>query len=272
MKKTSFLLLIVFLVVNLFVLTDTENVYARDLSCPTPASIMLHSDFGSFLMEKLAIQIISDGYVTMTYDQVYDLWDRGECPPSNAILVSIDDLSGAWLKETFKDMIQVFIDHGLVLTVGVVSYTPDISVQNPVIWEYFKEIDKAGIEIASHSTHHYSLTQLGRKGIDIELHESYEIICENLGKCPRTFILPFGNGWDVKDVMESASGLYRSLVSIAGPHDFGGNLFIMRRIPPPDNITALKEFLNKYFPLVAEPVVQDVSYKHILVDYCILMQ
>ncbi len=248
MKRILFLFLTIFLVISPLILIDTKTVYAQELSCPTPASIMLHSRFGSVLMKKLALQIISDGYITMTYSQVYDLWDQGKCPPSNAILVSIDDLSGAWLRSAFMDMIQVFIDHGLVLTVGVVSYTPDTFVQNPVIWEYFKEIDKAGIEIASHSTHHYSLKDLDRKGIDIELRESYEIICQNLGKCPKTFILPFGSGWNVKDVVESASGLYRSLVSITGPRDFGGDMFIMKRVPPPDNIADLKKFLNKHFP------------------------
>ena len=147
-------------------------------------------------------------------------------------------------------MIKVFIDHGLVLTVGVVSYTPNDSEQNPEVWDYFKSLDAIGIEIASHSTHHYNLTQLSKKAIEVELNESYEVICKNLGKCPTTFILPFGNGWNNQVIRSSAIERYRSLVSIEGPDTFGGDILIMKRMPPPDNIIELKDFLEKYFPQV----------------------
>ena len=102
-------------------------------------------------------------------------------------------------------MIKAFTDRGLVLTVGVVSYTPDISKQDPKIWEYFKEIKSAGVEIASHSTHHYCLTMLDRERKSIELHESYEIICQNL-RVPSTFILPLEMVWDNEDVIDLAKG------------------------------------------------------------------
>lgn len=250
MKKLLFVILAIFIVFCSVMFLPKNTVQSNALRCPTPASIMLHSYFGSYSMEKLAEKIISEGYVTMTYRQVYDLWDSGKCPPENAILVSLDDLSGAWLRKSLVNMIKAFTDCGLVLTVGVVSYTPDISKQDPKIWEYFKEIKSAGVEIASHSTHHYCLTMLDRERKSIELHESYEIICQNLGECPSTFILPFGNGWDNEDVIDLAKGYYRSLVSIDGTHDFGGDVFIMRRVNPPDDIDSLKSFLQKHFPQI----------------------
>ena len=242
MKKT-----VVFLLVVLILASVVTKVYSNTIECPTPKSLMLHSAYGSERMEQLAQELINGGYITMTYSQLYDLWDKGQCPPKNAVLVSLDDLSGVWLRHTFVEMVDVFLKYNLKLTLGVISNNKD-SKQDPLLWDYFKDLDEKGIEIASHSTNHYNLPELNKAGVEIELNQSYDIICEHLGKCPETFVLPFGNGRDDKRVLEVAKGKYRSLVSIAGPDTYSGDLFILKRISPyNDNQNVTIQLLERSF-------------------------
>lgn len=242
-----------------------SNPDKEPLQCQTPPSIMLHSDFGAWRMNKLAEQIIADGYITMTYRQVRELWDQGSCAPDNALLVSIDDLSGAWLRSTFVDMIDAFLEHELVLTLGIVSVTPDVSTQDPEIWDYFKQIDKQGIEIASHSTHHFCPTWLSQEELEVEFYDSHDLICEYLGRCPETLILPFGNGWDDPNVIETASHRFKTIVSIVAPLYYSGEPLLMKRMPPPGEIGELKTFLNKHFlpPNNLQIGVNEVNHRKI---------
>ena len=218
--------------------------------CPTPKSLMLHSAYGPERMEQLAKEIEKAGLKTITYSQLYDLWDKGKCAPSNTILVSVDDLSGVWLRHTFVEMIDVFIKHNMVLTLGVVTNSYD-AVQNEHLWEYFKDLDKRGFEIASHSSMHYHLGQVEEKYVESDVNDSYYIICKNLGKCPKTLILPYGDGWDSNIVLKHAKEKYRAIVSIAAGNTYGGDLFVMRRIPPyNDDQSVTIQLLNDTFYLV----------------------
>ena len=218
------------------------------LECSMPKSLMLHSAFGTYRMQELAEVILEKGYDTITYQELYNMYDRGVCPGPESLLVSIDDLSGVWLRPVFRDMVNVFISHGLTLTVGVVTSDAN-DIQNLEIWEMFKEWDDSGIEIASHSAYHWNLNALDSYWVDFELQESYNIICDYLGKCPTTFILPGGNGWDNSLVINKTLGLYRGIVSIQGPREFSGDPFVFRRIPPDnENQGWTVSMMEKHFP------------------------
>lgn len=216
--------------------------------CPTPKSLMLHSAFGRQRMTQLADVLVSGGYTTMTYSQVRNLYDSGQCPAENVVLVSLDDLSGQWLRPVFVEMVNVFLDRGLTLTVGVVT-GDDSAVQDPEIWDLFKKWDTAGVEIASHTAYHWNLPKLNKDWVRVELQKSHDMICYKLGKCPETLILPFGNGWDDERVLEISQGLYRSVVSIQAPTTFGGDVFVLKRIPPNnDNQWETLASLKRSFP------------------------
>jgi hypothetical protein len=227
------------------------------LECPTPKSLMLHSAFGVDRMEELAQEIIEQGYITITYSRLYELWDQGKCAPPNAIVVSLDDLNSIWLRNDFVQMIEVFTSRGLVLTLGVITGSPD-EQQNPKLWDYYKELDTMGVEIASHSSGHLKMSWIDDKEIHKQIVDSYDIICEHLEKCPQTFILPFGIGYDIPKVIEEATGKYLSLVSIAGPKTYHGDIFILKRIPP-DNDSQQRTILlleASFFSDQPEPVIQ----------------
>ena len=211
------------------------NLYSPAMSsmleiehCSTPMTLMLHSSFGSSRMQELADQIQRADLVTMTYRDILEYLLQGQCPPNNAIIVSIDDLGSHWLRNDFKEMIHVFTDRNLVLVVGLIVHGP----QNPEIWDYLRELDEMGVEIASHSIDHYNLPQLSYEAIQRQVVGSYEIICEYLGKCPLTLILPFGNIDSDGTILEIAAD-YTFVVGIQGGRTFNGKPpWYLGRTPP----------------------------------------
>lgn len=202
----------------------------KKVLCPTPPGIMLHSADGVYGMQWLVRTIEKHKLQTMTYRQVSDLWFKGLCPPGNIILVSLDDLGSNWLRKEFKDMIQVFTDKGYVLTLGVVTGTQD-DPQNLDIWNYLRGLETLGIEVASHSARHSLLGDLTEDDIRLESQESYYILCEQLGHCPVTFILPFGRGAESPLVLEVLKESYLNVVSILAPKLYGNLPLLYKRIP-----------------------------------------
>ena len=185
-----------------------------EFSCPTPKSLMLHSAFGSKRMVELADAIIVNGLQTMTYKDIVEGLMKGECPDQNTIVVSIDDLGTGWLIPDFREMISAFTERDLVLVLGVITNGP----QAPLIWEYYQELDAKGIEIASHSVNHSNLAEIDEMALEEEIMESYRTICENLGTCPVSFILPYG-AYDDRVIVTSED--YTFVVGIAGGLFFG---------------------------------------------------
>lgn len=199
---------------------------ATDVDCPTPMSLMLHSAYGWERMVDLADVIEEHQLVTITYRTLRDYLNRGECAPENAIIVSLDDLGSNWLRYDFREMVQIFLDRDLVLVVGVVTKGP----QDPEIWQYLNDIHAHGVEIASHTMNHYQLDALVPDYLEIEVVGSYDIICEELGECPITLVLPFGSYND--DVLEMAA-IYDFIVIIQGGLSIQSPTpYIIGRIPP----------------------------------------
>lgn len=234
MKKLLVLLMLVSVTLSLI---PIKNVSAENLECPTPKSLMLHSWYGVKNTEKLAKELIANGLVTYTYSQIYELYDNGKCAPKNAVLISLDDFYSVYENKVLFDMANVFVDYGLVMTLGLITRTESYK-QDLDIWNKLKDLQKNGFEIASHSSDHYNPYDLDERGLRDEIIGSYEIICEYLGRCPETYILPYGAGWDYDILLRIAGEKYRSIVSIAGPSTYSGQFFlfffVMKRTSPGD--------------------------------------
>jgi len=212
--------------------TPTQEIVSNpadmEVNCRTPMSLMLHSAFGAERMVALADEIEAQNLRTITYHELYETLKSGRCPADDVILVSIDDLGSNWLRYDFQEMIRVFTERNMVLTVGVVTKGP----QNEANWEYFREIESLGIEIASHSMNHYDLTIITDEALEVEVSGSYDIICENMGTCPETFIVPFGRVDEEGRVLEACSD-YQMLVGIQGwLENSGSPPYLLGRIPP----------------------------------------
>jgi peptidoglycan/xylan/chitin deacetylase (PgdA/CDA1 family) len=153
----------------------------------------------------------------------------------------------SWLRPVFKDMIKEFTDRGLVLVAGVVTH----SEQDPGIWEYLRQIETQEIEIASHSINHLNFTAISDQALEEEIIGSYNMICDLLGTCPTSLILPGGHGGDDSRVYDSAKGQYSFLVGIQGGRSFNGTPpYYVGRIPPnnEDQTITLTLLENSFLP------------------------
>ncbi len=210
---------------------DPETIKERlsnDLQCATPKSLMLHSAFGARRMEALAQKIIERGWHTTTYRSMLEDLQQGICPSEDSLIVTLDDLGTSWLRLDFIDMVEVFIKHELVLVLGVVVDGP----QDPEVWELLKTWREQGMEVASHTKSHYILPLLSDEELNEQVSGSYQIICENLGVCPVTLILTFGEGRDDPRVIKAAHD-YIFMVGIQDGLSFGKSPpFYLGRIPP----------------------------------------
>jgi hypothetical protein len=192
---------------------------SKNISCPTPMSLMLHSGFGVERMRALAQEILRRNLITITYRDVLHDLVLGQCPASNAIIVSLDDIGTAWIRPDFQRMISEFTARGLVLVVGVIVHGP----QDPLIWEYLRNLEELGIEVASHTIDHYNLLQIDQDSLDQEVTGSYRTICEYLEKCPVSLILPYGNIDSFGTILSTAKD-YAFVVGIARGISYSNNL------------------------------------------------
>lgn len=174
-------------------------------------------------MEALAGVIEENNLITITYRDLYEeYFFQGECPPKEALLVSLDDPKPNDLLPVFRDMIQVFIEHDMVLTVGVITREP----HDPEVWEYLNAIQEQGFDLASHTVNHADLLTLDEDEIQFELEESYTHICDHTEECPLILILPMGNGSEDDDVLRIAKEVgYLGIVSVSkGEIYFGDSI------------------------------------------------
>ena len=193
------------------VVPEAELSPSLNVDCRTPQSLMLHSYYGVERMRALADGILAGNMRTLTYQGILEGLRRGQCPPGNGIVVSLDDLSTAWIDPTLKEMIAAFTDRGLVLVVAVIVRQP----QDPETWAYLRELSELGVEIASHSLDHPNLPGLSQTEMEWQVSGSYRAICENLGACPVSFVVPYGS-MDRHQRIMGAAQEYSFVVGIAG--------------------------------------------------------
>jgi len=85
--------------------------------------------------------------------------------------------------------------------------------------------------VANHTIDHYNFARLDPDKVRWQIKGAHQIICQNLGRCPETLILPFGIN-DGNGYVRSAAG-YSFIVEIPGGRDFGGEApYYLGRIGP----------------------------------------
>ena len=189
---------------------------AGESYCPTPMSLMLHKNYGLERMQILANGIVERGLQTITYRDLLNLIREGRCPNEKTIIVSLDDYLTSNDEPKLRQTISTFTDHGLVLVLGVVTQEP----ARPGAWGYLQDLHKLGIEIASHTIDHLDLAQLPEAELENQVSGSYHRICEGVGICPVSLILPFGSR-DGRGRVLRACHAYAFVVGIAGGMEIG---------------------------------------------------
>jgi peptidoglycan/xylan/chitin deacetylase (PgdA/CDA1 family) len=126
------------------------------------------------------------GYHTITLEQMYDHFTRGERLPEKPIVLTFDD----GYADFYTNALPILQKHRMVATLFVI--TDLVGQPNYITWEQAKEIARAGIEIGSHTLTHPDLTTLDAKRLERELTESRKVLEERLGVRVPFFAYPAG--------------------------------------------------------------------------------
>jgi len=216
-----------------------------------PPSLMLHSAYMSET-ESLANELFNQGYTGITYKDYYERL-KNDTLPGKPILISIDDLSSSWLRDDFRQMIDILANGGYLGTLGIVTNgTRDES--DPELWSYYKDLADRGWELAIHGEDHVLLPWQTDVELRRQIEEPYQEILLNTGYRPETLILPFG-------VMEGPEGQVderifkvseelgiRWVVGIAGGKGISGDPpYYVGRIGPGKTVETTLMYLKNSF-------------------------
>ncbi len=110
----------------------------------------------------------------------------------------------------------------------------------PMNWEEAEELQKAGMEIGSHTSYHKFLPYLEKNEIEGEILKSKELIEDNLSVSPISFALPFSypvshRAWPAfKKLLASTldkNGFTSCCTMLRGHIPNNGDHFFLKRIP-----------------------------------------
>jgi peptidoglycan/xylan/chitin deacetylase (PgdA/CDA1 family) len=107
----------------------------------------------------------------------------------------------------------------------------------PLSWDEIRELDKAGVEIGSHTVTHPILTRIKEEQLRYELRESKAQLESRLGRLVDLFCFPNGN-YDKQVVCETERAGYRcSVTTDYGLNDSSTSLLRLRRVPAESDLS-----------------------------------
>ena len=141
--------------------------------------------------------IKDQGYTTLTLKELYDYFENKVPVPDKSIVITLDD----GYENNYTEAFPVLKKYGLKATVFMITCTIDV---NPkcLTSAQLKEMDKAGIEIESHTVTHRDLDTLSYDEQMAELKDSKAALEKLLGRPVDYVAYPEGkyNGNTIKAV------------------------------------------------------------------------
>ena len=128
------------------------------------------------------------GFHTITQLQLFDALERGARLPAKPILLTFDD----GYRDVFGKAMPVLARLHMHATAYII--TDRISGPDPsfLTWEQLRGLEQRGIEIGSHTAHHYELTGLSDAAALEELTVSRHTLEQHLGRPVQWFAYPAG--------------------------------------------------------------------------------
>ncbi|MBP1743938.1 MAG: putative xylanase/chitin deacetilase [Firmicutes bacterium] len=140
------------------------------------------------------------GYTTLTLKELYDYFENQVPVPEKSLVITLDD----GYSDNYTAAFPVLKKYGLKATVFMVTSTIDVN-PNCLTSAQLKEMDKAGIQIESHTVTHRDLDSLSYSEQLAELKDSKAALEKLLGRSVDYVAYPTGkyNEDTVKAVAEA---------------------------------------------------------------------
>ncbi len=144
--------------------------------------------------------IKDQGYTTLTLDELYDYFENKVAVPDKSIVITLDD----GYENNYTEAFPILKKYGLKATIFMVTSVIDVN-PNCLTSAQLKEMDKAGIDIESHTATHPDLDTLSYAQQLAELKESKAVLEKLLGRPVKYVAYPTGkyNDDTLKAVQEA---------------------------------------------------------------------
>jgi peptidoglycan/xylan/chitin deacetylase (PgdA/CDA1 family) len=119
----------------------------------------------------------NNGYHTITLAQLYENMSKNTSVPAKTVVITFDD---GYLDQ-YTQAFPILRDLGLTATFFICTNAVNNADPSYINWEGLKEMSKAGMDIESHTVHHWNLATLDRDKLCSELADSKKALEGNLG-------------------------------------------------------------------------------------------
>ncbi len=156
--------------------------------------------------------------------------------PSRPIVLTFDD----GYDDNCLAALPILLRQGMRASFFVV--TGKIGQPGYMSWAQARQMREQGMEVGSHTVHHYTLNEINLKEMERELLASRLMLESNLPAAPAVFANPFGETAPAVVELLSRTGYQAACSSVVGLNRPGENLFMIRRLSVPKPRFGLWEF------------------------------
>lgn len=188
----------------------------------------------------------SEGYETITMDQLVANFEQGEKLPPKPLMITFDD----GYADNYTNAYPILKKYGFQATIFVITDFLD-RYPNYITWNQAKEMQNNGIKIASHTLQHKSLIELDDATIRNELSGSAAAINYHLGKQTQYFAYPTGTyNLHIADIVRECG--YQAAFTIKyGNVNKASNIYALERVPVFRTDNTFRSFCERlrYLPI-----------------------
>jgi peptidoglycan/xylan/chitin deacetylase (PgdA/CDA1 family) len=171
--------------------------------------------------------LLSQGYNSITPDQLYSYLTKGTAIPAKSVIISFDD----GYADTFDNAVPILeADHltGMFgIITGLVATKPTSNYAN---WQQIISARSAGMAIVSHSYSHPDFAALSASDQNFNIAKSTVDLTGELGMPPIYFIYPYGKYNSITEQTLKNHGYVMSFTTAYGFVKPGENLLELPRV------------------------------------------
>ena len=186
--------------------------------------------------ERQLVYLRDNGYTTISVmDLARGLSGQAQLP-RRPVVITFDD----GYEDNYTAAFPILLRQKMQGTFFVV--TGKMGQPGYLNWLQAGEMIGGGMEIGSHTVHHYTLNEINLKELERELLASRIMLENNLQGSAPIFANPFGETAPAVVDLLGRTGYQAACSSVVGLNRPGGNLYMIRRLSVPASRFGLWEF------------------------------
>lgn len=200
----------------------------------------------------------TNGYHTITLDELYDYLTTGKELPEKPVVITFDD----GYTDNYEYAFPILKEHGMKATLFMIG--DSINTNRFLTSAQLIEMDRNGFSVEAHTYHHKNLKTLNKEEIDTDLKQSKEVLEQLLHKDIRYIAYPGGYNNSLVRTETKAAGFRMAFTVQPGNVQPGEDFYGLPRLAVFEGDNA---FLSLVIRLHMASIVSDLwSFRDYLRD------